>query len=54
MSDEGWRIWFAWHPVAIGKHWIWWRYVLRRKRCWNGFMGQNCEWEYYSEVKGKN
>jgi len=27
---EEWHRWFAWHPVTVGKEWVWWEHVERR------------------------
>ena len=41
MSEQNpYEKWFAWRPVVVEGHWVWWRYVERRVWCWgDGLLG---------------
>lgn len=41
-----WHIWFAWHPIRIGKKKYWLEYVYRRGEEYIGISAVMWTWEY--------
>jgi len=45
------RVWFAWHPVVVGKQWVWLEYVNRTLLGWYTDMNGSESVYEYAEIK---